>query len=141
MERKPKHRNKTSNQLLKLILICIGTFFLGLGVVGIFIPILPTTPFLLLAAACYARSSKRFYDWLMNNKWFGSYIKNYHDGRGIPLKVKVVTISLLWSSILFSILFIVYISWIQILLVIIAFGVTVHILTIKTYKKIKKSRQ
>ncbi len=140
MERKPKQRNKILHQLLKVILICIGTFFLGLGIVGIFIPILPTTPFLLLAAVCYARSSKRFYDWFMNNKWFGSYIKNYHDGRGIPLKVKVITISLLWSSILFSILFIVYISWIQILLIIIAFGVTVHILTIKTYKKIKKSR-
>lgn len=135
MERKSQPRNETSSQLLKLILICIGTFFLGLGLIGIFIPILPATPFLLLAAACYARSSKRFYDWLMNNKWFGSYIKNYHDGKGIPLKVKVLTISLLWSSILFSILFIVYISWIQIILIIIACGVTIHILIIKTYKK------
>jgi uncharacterized membrane protein YbaN (DUF454 family) len=140
MEKKQKRRNNTSNQLLKFILICIGTFFLGLGLVGIFIPILPTTPFLLLAAACYARSSQRFYDWLMNNKWFGSYIKKYHDGKGIPLKVKAVTISLLWSSILFSILFIVNIFWIQILLIIIAFGVTVHILTIKTYNTMKKSR-
>jgi len=128
------------NVILSKILIGSGTFFLIIGAIGIFIPILPTTPFLLLAAACYARSSIRFYNWLMNNKWFGSYIKNYHDGRGIPLKVKVLTISLLWSSILFSILFIVYISWIQILLIIIAFGVTIHILTITTYKKIKKSR-
>jgi len=134
MQRKLIHRYKTSNQLLKLILISAGTFFLGLAIVGIFIPILPTTPFLLLAAACYARSSKRFYDWLINNKWFGSYIKSYHDGKGIPLKVKVLTISLLWCSILFSILFIVYIFWIQMILIIIAFGVTIHILTIKTYK-------
>jgi len=134
MEKKSKRRNKTTNQLLKMILIGTGTFFLGLGIIGIFIPILPTTPFLLLAAACYVRSSKRFYDWLIHNKWFGSYIKNYYDGKGVPLKVKGVTIFLLWSSILFSILFIIDIFWIQIVLIIIAFGVTVHILTIKTYK-------
>jgi uncharacterized protein len=133
MKRKSTH-NITSNRLLKYLLVSAGTFFLGLGIIGIFLPILPTTPFLLLAAACYARSSKRFYDWLMNNKWFGSYIKNYQEGNGVPLKVKILTISVLWITILLSV-FIVQILWVKILLILIAFGVTIHILTIKTYKK------
>lgn len=133
MEGNSKQRAKTSNQLLKWILITAGTIFIGIGIIGIFIPILPTTPFLLLAAACYARSSTRFYNWLMNNKLIGAYIKNYREKRGIPLKIKVFTIFLLWITILFSVFFILLISWIKIILIIIAIGVTIHILTIKTY--------
>ena len=73
---------------IKVFLISIGTFFVGVGIVGIFVPILPTTPFLLIAAALYARSSKKFYNWLINNKIFGRFIKNYRAGKGIPLKIK-----------------------------------------------------
>ena len=62
---------------IRILLIIAGTFFVGIGIVGIFVPVLPTTPFLLLAAACYERSSQRFYSWLLNNKWFGNYIRNY----------------------------------------------------------------
>ena len=72
-------------------MITTGTFFVGLGIIGIFLPLLPTTPFLLLAAACYARSSKRFYNWLLNNKWFGNYIKNYRERKGIPLQIKIIS--------------------------------------------------
>ncbi len=134
MERKSIQKSKTSNQVLKWILMSAGTIFLGLGLLGVFLPILPTTPFLLLAAACYARSSKRIYDWLIQNKWFGSYIKNYQEGKGIPLKVKILTISILWVTILLSAFSILQIFWVKILLIIIAFGVTIHILTIKTCK-------
>ena len=133
MERKTKQRGETSNQLLRWILITAGTIFVGLGIIGIFLPILPTTPFLLLAAACYARSSKKFYGRLLNNKLFGVYIKNYREGKGVPLKVKIFSISLLWITILFSVFLIIQISWIGIFLIIIAVGVTVHILTIKTF--------
>jgi len=133
MERKSKQKDKTSNLLLKWILITMGTIFVGIGIIGIFIPILPTTPFLLLAAACYARSSTRFYDWLINNKLIGNYIKSYREGKGVPLKVKIFTILLLWITILFSVFFILLISWIKIILIIIAIGVTIHILTLKTY--------
>ena len=96
---------KIPNRLIRVVLIITGTFFVGLGILGIFLPLLPTTPFLLLAAACYARSSKRFYNWLLNNKWFGNYIKNYRDGKGVPLKVMVLSISLLWITIIFSAVF------------------------------------
>lgn len=127
--------NKTKNPVLTWLLIIAGTIFLGLGFVGVFIPILPTTPFLLLAAACFARSSKRFYEWLLNNKWFGSYIRNYRDGKGIPVKVKIVTISVLWTTILVSVSFVTQVLWLELLLILIAAAVTIHILTIKTYKK------
>lgn len=128
-------QNKIKNPIIQWLLIAAGTFFLGLGLVGIFIPVLPTTPFLLLAAACFARSSKRFYKWLLKNKWFGSYIKNYREGRGIPMNVKLVTISVLWITILISVFLVIQDLWLELLLLLIASAVTIHILTIKTYKK------
>ncbi len=108
--------NKIPKRLIREVLIIAGTIFVGLGVLGIFLPLLPTTPFLLLAAACYARSSERFYNWLLNNKWFGRYIKNYREGKGIPLKVKVLSISLLWITIIFSAAFIVHNVFIRVIL-------------------------
>ena len=63
----------------KWILVTIGTIAIGLGVIGIFVPLLPTTPFLLLAAACFARSSESLYTWLVGYKWFGDYIRHYHE--------------------------------------------------------------
>ena len=121
--------------IIKKILVVSGTFFLVLGIIGIFIPLLPTTPFLLLAAACFARGSKKFYYWLINNKWLGQYIKNYQEGRGIPLTVKIISIIFLWVTIIFSSIIIFSNYYIQIILIIIAIGVTIHILTIKTMKK------
>ncbi len=121
--------------VIKVILVISGTFFLFLGIIGIFIPILPTTPFLLLAAACYARGSKKFYNWLISNKWLGKYIKNYRGGKGIPINIKIITITLLWITILFSTVLIISNFLIQIILIIIAISVTIHIITIKTMKK------
>jgi hypothetical protein len=126
--------------IINKILVVLGTFFLLIGLIGIFIPILPTTPFLLLSAACYARGSKKFYNWLLNNKLLGEYIKNYHQGRGIPIKVKILTIVFLWITILFSILLIVSNYLIQIILIIIAVAVSIHIFTIKTMKKKVKKK-
>ncbi len=119
---------------IKWLLIIIGTFFVGLGILGIFLPLLPTTPFFLIAAACFARSSKRFYNWLLNNRWFGKYIKNYREGKGIPLKVKILSISLLWCTILFSTVFIVSILFVRIILILVAVGVTIHIVSIRPLK-------
>ena len=134
MVKKSNQTDIISNKTFRYMLIIAGTIFLGFGIIGIFLPILPTTPFLLLAAACYARSSQRFYNWLMNNKWFGNYIKNYREGRGVPLKFKIFTISLLWITILFSIYYVIDNFWVEIILFMIAVGVTTHIITIKNYK-------
>ncbi len=119
---------------VRFVLICIGTIAVGLGLLGIFLPILPTTPFLLLAAACYTRSSQKFYCWLINNRWLGKYIKNYREKKGMPLKLKIYIISLLWITILASAIFFVDILVIRILLILIAIGVTIHISRIKTMK-------
>jgi uncharacterized membrane protein YbaN (DUF454 family) len=120
---------------IKVLLISLGTFFVGVGIVGIFVPILPATPFLLISAALYAKSSVRFYDWLINNKIFGQYIKNYREGKGIPLRLKIITITLLWITIGCSAVFVVDIFWVRIMLIIIAAGVTVHTIRIRPKKK------
>jgi uncharacterized membrane protein YbaN (DUF454 family) len=116
------------------LLIVLGSFFVGLGILGIFLPLLPTTPFLLLAAACYIRSSKKFYTWLTKNRWFGKYIRDYQEGRGIPLKVKLFSITLLWLTIGISIVFVVHLLVIRLILAAIALGVTLHIISIKRRK-------
>ena len=117
---------------IRYTLFFSGTFSLSIGIIGIFVPILPTTPFLLLSAACYARSSERAYSWLLRNRWFGDYILNYREKKGISIKNKAVTITLLWITITASILFFIDIFLIKLLLLIIAILVTIHILLIKT---------
>ncbi len=101
---------------------------------GMLLPVLPTTPFLLLAAICYARSSERFYRRLITNRWCGEYIRNYREGRGIPLKQKVLTILLLWLVIGSTVWSTISQWWIRLILFGIAVGVTVHLVRIKTYK-------
>ena len=125
---------KLTSHLSRWVLIIVGSFFTGLGIIGIFLPLLPTTPFLLLAAACYIKSSERLYNWLMNNKWIGRYIKNYLEGKGIPLKSKVLSISALWITIGYSVFFVVNIFPVRIILILIAIGVTIHLLSIRTFK-------
>ncbi|MFC2018590.1 YbaN family protein [Chloroflexota bacterium] len=128
------YKSKTLRGWVRILLITAGTFFVGLGIIGILVPILPTTPFLLLAAVCYGRSSQRFYDWLLNNKWLGSYIKNYLQGRGIPLRVKVITVTLIWVTIGCSVVFLVQILAARVVLLLIATGVSIYILSRRTYK-------
>ncbi len=118
----------------KILLIFLGTLCVALGVLGIFLPVLPTTPFLLLAALFYGHSSKRFYHWLTTNRWFGEYIRNYREGKGIPLKQKVLTAVLLWLTIGFTAWLAVTLWWVRLLLLAIAGGVTIHLVWVKTYK-------
>jgi len=120
---------------VRILLILAGTLFVGLGILGIFVPVLPTTPFLLLAAACYARSSQRFYGWLLNNKWFGNYIRSYLERKGVPLKIKALTITLLWITIGLSVAFAVQGFIVRLILVLIAIGVSIHIICIRTLKQ------
>ncbi len=90
---------ETRNPLLRYCLLTIGWLSVALGVLGIFLPLLPTTPFLLLAAACFMRSSKRFYLWLVEHPRLGPWIRDYLAGEGIPRKAKIYAISLMWVSI------------------------------------------
>ncbi len=120
------------NRVIKAVLLLTGTISLGLGILGMVLPVLPTTPFLLLSAAAYARGSKRFYHWLMANKWFGPTILSYREGKGIPRKTKITAIAMLWTSILSSVIFFIDNVYLKGLLVVIAIAVTWHLLVIKT---------
>lgn len=112
-----------------------GAVFLILGGVGVFLPVLPTTPFLLLSAACYYKSSKRMHHWMLNNRWFGNYLKNHAEGRGISWKAKLFTTSLLWTLIIYSVFFAVNNIIVQIVLLSIAISVTVHLIKLPTLKE------
>ncbi|MBK8465594.1 MAG: YbaN family protein [Chloracidobacterium sp.] len=118
----------------KATLIFFGTVCVGLGVLGIFLPLMPTTVFLLMAAYCYSRSSERFHNWLLNNRWLGRYIKNYKSGEGISVRQKATTIAILWASIGFSIWYVAGAFWLTLLLAAIAIGVTIHLVMIKTHR-------
>jgi len=120
------------NRAAGLLLKIAGTVFLVIGGVGIVLPILPTTPFLLLAAVCYARSSERWYHWLLHNRWFGSYIRNWHEGKGIPMKTKVLSILFLILTLGYSVAFVVPFLIGKVALIIVAVCVSVHILSLPT---------
>jgi len=118
----------------KAALAACGAAAVGLGTIGIFIPLLPTTPFLLLAAACFFRSSDRLYNWLIHHKWFGRYIKQYREHKAISLQTKLATLLLLWGTLAFSALVVLDSVWARILLLAVGIGVTLHVLSMKTLK-------
>ena len=122
---------KSISKPLRITLLIIGFISVGLGCAGIFLPVLPTTPFLLLSAAIFARTSPRFYNWLINNKYFGSYIHDYRKGEGIPLKSKIIAIAMIWISIILSVVFIVNNRIADIILIIIALAVSIYLISIK----------
>lgn len=125
----------------KIFLIFLGTVFVGLGVIGMFLPLVPTTVFLLLAAYCYSRSSERFHTWLMTNRWCGDYIRNYQQGRGMTASHKVKAIAVLWASIAFSTWFVGGKWWLALILFSIASGVTYHLLRLPTYRPEEHSEE
>ena len=127
----PKTIKQPKNKFIKLILLTLGLLSLGLGILGIFLPILPTTPFLLLSAALFLKSSTRLYNWLMNHKFLGKHLENYLHHKTIPRKTKIIAVSLLWVTILFS-LYILDNFFVKLLLITIAIGVTMHLLSFKS---------
>ncbi len=113
-------------------LVVAGVLCLVIGVLALLVPILPTTPFLLIAAACFARSSDRFYYWLINHRWFGPHIRNYRESRGITLRMKVASIVTIWCSVAFSSVFVLPNWSLRIGLALIAALVTLHLLSLRT---------
>jgi uncharacterized membrane protein YbaN (DUF454 family) len=118
----------------KALFISIGIFFVALGVIGIFLPIMPTTIFLILASYFFMKSSPELNAKLLNNKYLGPYLKNYLEKRGMPLKSKISSICLLWTSILISSYFLTENLTVRIILLFVAVGVTIHLATIKNLK-------
>jgi len=110
--------------------IIAGTLSMCIGAVGIVVPLLPTTPFLLLAAACYANGSERIHRWLLQNRVLGAYIRSYHSGEPITRSYRAGMITLLWATMAVTAILFLKDWQYQLLLVIIGAVVTVHLLTI-----------
>ena len=126
-------KTKTTNPALRWTLLTSGFLATTLGVIGIFLPVLPTVPFLLLALACFARSSERFYDWLLDHAHFGPIVQPYINGCGISRASKVKAIALLWASIILSAFFLIELVWVRSLLLVIACAVTLYLLYLPTH--------
>lgn len=114
-----------------MLWVTAGTISLAVGIVGIAVPILPTTPFVLIAAACYLRGSKRMYDWMVENRYIGSYLRDYMEGRGISIRAKATSVAVLWALIVLSAIFATSNSAIRIVLLVIAVAVTAHLVTLR----------
>jgi len=112
--------------------IILGIFAFFLGLIGVFIPFLPTTPFLLLAAGFFLKASDRLYQWLITHKVFGEYIRNFREYKALPKKTKIFAVITLWATILASVFFFTESSALKGLLVGIGIAVTIHILHYKT---------
>lgn len=98
------HEAKLSeNKLSRVFWFSLGMIFTGIGLIGVVIPGLPTTPLMILAAACFAKSSQRFYNWIINNRMFGEHVKNYREGNGIPKRSKPVILGTMWAFVLFAV--------------------------------------
>ena len=116
------------------ILTILGIISLSLGIMGAFVPVLPTTPFLLLSAALFLRGNRKLYDWLMNHPRMGTYISNFVKHKAIPLRVKIVSVATLWATLLYCAFFVASHWALSALFILIAICVTIHILHYKTLK-------
>ncbi len=117
---------------VRALLIALGSFFVGVGVLGIFLPLLPTTVFFLIAAACYARGSQRAHQWLMTNRFFGRYLRQYQEERGATVGTKIVTLASLWGGLALAAYLVTPPLWGYAILAVIGLGVTAHLLRLRT---------
>lgn len=114
------------------MLITAGMLCVALGAIGVILPGLPTTPFLLLAAYCFARSSERFHGWLVNHRWLGGYVRNFESGQGMTRRAKAVTLLVMWLSFGVTIVFFVPVVWGQVGMVLLAAAVSTYIVRLPT---------
>lgn len=119
---------------MKYILAALGLLSLGLGILGIFLPVLPTTPLLLLSAALFLRSSRTLYDWLMNHPKLGPYITNFMVHKSIPLKIKIYSVSMVWITLLYCAVAVAEHWAFRLFFILLAAAITAHILSYKTMK-------
>jgi uncharacterized protein len=132
-EMKEKQSDKIiENQLLCGLLIACGWLSITLGVIGAFLPVMPTVPFLLLAAACFSRSSVRFHNWLLEHKLLGPILEVHLNGAGMPKKAKFTAIAMVWVSILTSAFFFVHLVWVRFVMIAIALCITIYLFRIPT---------
>ena len=120
-------------KIKRLVLTVLGFICIGLGAVGVAIPVMPTTPFVLLAAFCFSAGNIKFYEWLRHNRVFGQYLENFRTKQGVSVGFKIISITFLWTGLIISMV-IVRTVFIYAVLGIVGICVTIHLLLIKTKK-------
>jgi hypothetical protein len=124
----------STSRLVRILLINIGWICVTLGVIGIFLPVMPTTVFLLIAAVCFARSSEKFYIWLLTNKYLGRFVLDYMEKRGMTLKSKFLALTTLTLVLGFTIIFAIDPMWLKVMLTSLYIGLIYYILSLNTLK-------
>lgn len=134
-----QNNKHVKSALLRWVLISIGWVSIALGIAGIFVPLVPTVPFLLLAAACFAKSSQRFHSWLVEHNHLGPLLRDYLNGTGIPLRAKRMAIAMVWVSFPASTFLFVRAFWLQVLLIAAAVAITGYLLFLPTAPKVDRT--
>ncbi len=127
--------SRVSGKMMRGVYIVVGTIALVIGAIGLFLPVIPTTPLVILAAACYYRGSDRLHNWILSSRWFGETVKNYQEGRGLTRDTKVRAISMMWAMILISAWFFVSNLFVRVAIICVAIGVTVYLVRLPTLEK------
>lgn len=135
LSEKPLDEPVKGNRIRRTILVPAGCIFLAIGGVGIALPVLPTTPFVLLAAGCFASSSPKMYDKLANSKYFGEYVRNYKEKTGISTKTRVISLIFLWGMLGISSYFMRHNTIVLCILLVVGIAVSIHVLTIRRMTK------
>jgi uncharacterized membrane protein YbaN (DUF454 family) len=128
----PSEKAVRRRRSVRAFYVLIGTIFLALGAIGAVLPLLPTTPFLILAAACYARGSERMHKWLLSNRLFGKTVRDYTLKRGITPRARYVALAVLWSMLVLSMFLMGWSPLVVVLLLVVGAGVSIHLVTLRT---------
>lgn len=130
----PEHLKFLSIDVLmvRYLLLASGFICIGLAFIGIIFPVWPTTPFLLLAAYLFSRSSPRMHEYLMNNKYFGQILRDFYEQRGIKRNTKIFAILLMWAVLLAAIIFFMPYDWARVSVIIIGIIVSIYLISLKT---------
>jgi len=128
-------KKTVTGSLKKAIYLIVGSISLAAGLVGVFLPVIPTTPFILLSAGCFLRSSERLFHWVVSNETLGPTIQNYHEGKGITKNTKIRAIVMMWLTISLSVYFFITNTYLIALLYVIAIGVSVYLFKLPTVKE------
>ena len=124
-----------SNPFIRVLWLALGLLFTVVGLIGLIVPGLPTTPLMIVAAACFFRSSKRLFNWVLSNKYFGNYVKDFREGRGMPRKAKFIALGFIWLFVSISVFVGIpdHLVYVKILTLLAACTGTGVIITIPTY--------
>ncbi len=125
----------SSRRMVRYALVALGSLLVAIGVLGIFLPLLPSTVFFLMAAGCYGKSSPSAYTWLTTNRVFGRHLREYKEEKGATVVTKVTTLASLWGGIVLADYLTGFNPWLSIVLMVIATGVSIHILRLNTVRR------